>query len=182
MKFEKSTIRCEAFFSDDHTHRFLWRRIWNKDKPTICVLMLNPVFSDTCVFDTTTNLVVSNVARLETYGGVEVVNLYSILTNKLNFKHGDVDDFTRPENDECISQSISNCETVVIGFGKGAVVNYSIAQRALNVLQSNSKFKDKMFVLSDGERIGLHPLTPTLRSGWSLEPLDYEAMINSLSS
>ncbi len=60
MKVEKSTIRCEAIFSDDHTHRFLWRRIWDKDKPTICVLMLNPVFSDTCVFDTTTNLVVNN--------------------------------------------------------------------------------------------------------------------------
>ena len=30
MKHEKETIRCEAIFNEEHTHRYLWRRVWNK--------------------------------------------------------------------------------------------------------------------------------------------------------
>lgn len=30
MKHEKETIRCEAIFNEGHTHRYLWRRVWNK--------------------------------------------------------------------------------------------------------------------------------------------------------
>ena len=33
MITEKETIKCEAVFNDEHTHRYSWKRIWNKDKP-----------------------------------------------------------------------------------------------------------------------------------------------------
>jgi len=51
---EKETIKCEAIFNDEHTHRFLWRRVWNKDKPLACVIMLNPCMADGIITDTTT--------------------------------------------------------------------------------------------------------------------------------
>ena len=64
MITEKDTIKCEAVFNDEKTHRFLWKRVWNKDKPLACVIMLNPCLSDNIVTDTTTSLVVNNVAML----------------------------------------------------------------------------------------------------------------------
>lgn len=30
MVTEKSTIKCEAIFNDEHTHRFSWKRVWGK--------------------------------------------------------------------------------------------------------------------------------------------------------
>ena len=64
MKIEKETIRCEAVFNEEHTHRYLWKRIWNKDKALAAVIMLNPCMADTIVTDTTTFMVVNNLAAL----------------------------------------------------------------------------------------------------------------------
>ena len=87
MVTEKSTIKCEAIFNEEHTHRFSWKRVWGKDsKGGATVIMLNPAMSDDIVMDTTSSLVVNNIARLEQFSGVEVLNLYSLLTSKLNFR------------------------------------------------------------------------------------------------
>ena len=86
MKIEKETIRCEAVFNEEHTHRYLWKRIWNKDKALAAVIMLNPCMADTIVTDTTTFLVVNNLAVLERFGGVEIVNLYSKIRNSTRKK------------------------------------------------------------------------------------------------
>ena len=61
MLTEKDTIKCESVFNEDRTHRYLWRRVWSKDKPVIMVIMLNPCHADNIVTDTTTALVVNNV-------------------------------------------------------------------------------------------------------------------------
>lgn len=86
MVTEKSSIKCEAVFNEEHTHRFAWRRVWGKDKGVATVIMLNPAQSDDIVMDTTSSLVVNNIARLERFSGVEVLNLYSLMTSKLNFR------------------------------------------------------------------------------------------------
>ena len=51
---EKDTIKCESVFNDTRTHRFLWKRVWNKDLPLACVIMLNPCQADNIITDTTT--------------------------------------------------------------------------------------------------------------------------------
>lgn len=76
MITEKRTIKCEAIFNEEHTHRFSWKRIWGKDKGIAAVIMLNPAQSDDIIMDTTSSLVVNNIARLEQYSGVEVLNLW----------------------------------------------------------------------------------------------------------
>ena len=68
MITEKDTIKCESVFNDDYTHRFLWKRIWDKDKPMVTVIALNPSQADNIVTDTTTSLIVNNVAKLEEFG------------------------------------------------------------------------------------------------------------------
>ena len=109
MVTEKSVIKCEAVFNQEHTHRFSWKRVWGKDsKGVAAVIMLNPAQSDDIVMDTTSSLVVNNIARLEQFSGVEVLNLYSLLTSKLNFRWNSDEDLNQPENDEYIKKAVAS--------------------------------------------------------------------------
>lgn len=172
MLTEKDTIKCEAIFNDDRTHRFSWKRVWNKDKPLCAVIMLNPSLSDNIMTDTTTTLVVNNVARLESFGGVVIVNLYSILTNKLNFRWNSDDDLNAKENDHYIMKAAEECEAVIIAWGKAGEHHPRIMERVSSVLDILSPYREKFLFISDGERNGLHPLTPTIRSEWILKTYD----------
>lgn len=169
MITEKTTIKCESIFSDDHLHRYLWKRVWDKEKPLAAVIMLNPCQADNIITDTTTSLVVNNIAGLESYGGVIVLNLFSRLTNKLNFRWNSLDDLNTPDNDYYIKKTAEECQTVILAWGKAADTNKSIAARADQVLVLLREYREKLYVITDGTRSGLHPLTPCLRSSWSLE-------------
>lgn len=175
MITEKDTIRCEAVFNEEHTHRYLWKRIWNKDKPVAAVIMLNPSQSDNIITDTTTALVVNNTARLEQFGGVAICNLYSLLTSKLNFRWNSDEDLNQPENDSFIQKAAESSSCIIAAWGRSADTNKRIASRAKAVLGLLESYREKVFVLSDGERDGLHPLTPTLRERWILKPFDWDA-------
>lgn len=170
MITEKDTIKCESIFNEDRTHRFLWKRVWNKDKPLAAVVMLNPCIADNIITDTTTALVVNNIARLEEYGGVTIVNLYSLLTAKLNFRWNSDEDLNDEENDDYIKKAAEEAKLVILAWGKSADTNQRIAERADDVLEILSPYKDKLKVITDGEREGLHPLTPILRQRWELVP------------
>ena len=165
---ESSTIKAEAYFNKEHTHRYLWRRVWDKDKPLACVITLNPCMADTIVTDTTTYLIVNNVANLERFGGVEIVNLFSMLTKKLNFRWNSTEEMTDETNDGFIQKSANDCESVIIAWGKCAETNMHINERAIEVINLLEEFHDKMYLLDDGEKVGCHPLFPGLRKSWNL--------------
>lgn len=172
MITEKDTIKCEAVFNEERTHRFLWKRVWDKDKPLACVVMLNPCLSDNMVMDTTTFLVVNNVAMLEEYGGVAVVNLFSLLTPKLGFRWMDDDQLNDPSNDDFIKKAAEEAGVVILAWGKAWDSNARIYQRGEQVIALLDSCKEKLRVLGDGGRVGLHPLTPSIRGRWWLEPID----------
>lgn len=170
MIIEKDNIKCESIFNDEHTHRFVWKRVWAKDKPLACVIMLNPCLADNLIADTTTNLVINNVARLETFGGVVVVNLFSKLTPKLDFKWNSNEELNDSENDYYIKKSVDECKTTIIAWGKSYESNIRVAERADEVLEMLEPYKDRMYVITDGEKIGHHPLSPAIRKHWDLVP------------
>ena len=172
MITEKETIRCEAVFNDARTHRLLWKRVWNKDKPTACVIMLNPCLSDNIVTDTTTSLVVNNIATLGEFGGVSIVNLFSVLTPKLHMRMARDVDINDLENDNYIKKAADEAAIILLAWGKGAELNVRISNRADQVLELLESHKEKFRVISDGERRGLHPLTPSIRSRWLLEAFE----------
>ncbi len=174
MVTEKDTIRCEAVFNDERTHRYMWKRVWSKDKPMVAVLMLNPCLSDNIVTDTTTALVVNNIARLEKYGGVMIVNLFSKLTTKLNFRWNSDEELNDTENDAYIKKAVEECDMTVLAWGKGVSTNKRIEKRVDKVLQLIKEYEGKLYLISDGDREGLHPLTPSIRSHWTLQPFHYE--------
>ena len=167
MITEKDTIKCEAVFNDERRHRFLWKQVWNKDKPIACVIMINPCQANTVVTDTTTFLVVNNIYRLGDYGGVSIVNLFSLLTPKLSFKaSGKLND---ERNDEYIKKAAEEASIVILAWGKGAENNVRIVNRANQVIDMLAAHKEKFRIISDGKRKSIHPLTPTCRMGWRLE-------------
>lgn len=170
MITEKDTIKCEAVYNEDKTHRLLWKRVWNKEKPTACVIMINPCQADTILTDTTTYLVVNNIARLGDFGGVTIVNLFSLLTPKLHFRTEiDVNDYS---NDQYIKKAADEASVVILAWGKAADTNAKIYHRARQVIDLLSDQTEKLRVISDGSRVGLHPLTPSIRSEWLLTTAD----------
>lgn len=172
MITEKDTIKCEAVFNDDRTHRYLCKRIWNKDKPPMAVIMLNPCSSDNIINDTTTSLVINNVAQLEEYGGVHILNLYSIMTTKLNFRYNSDDDLSHKENDDYIVKSAQECSKIILAWGKTQDTNHRISERSVKVVNLLSPYADKLYCISDGKRKMIHPLCPSVRMHWDLEKID----------
>lgn len=172
MITERETIKCEAVFNDNHTHKFLLKRVWNKNKPLATVIMLNPYDADALMTDTTTYLVINNVARLEEFGGVNIVNLYSVITTKLIFKWNPDDELNLQENDYYIKKAAEESSKIIIAWGRGVDSNKRLSERAMQVLNNLLEYKEKLFVISDGDRTGLHPLTPSIRNLWVLETLE----------
>lgn len=170
MITERDTIKCEAIFNDERTHRFLWKRIWNKDKPIATIIMLNPCMADNIITDTTTYLVVNNIARLEKYGGVNIVNLYSLLTPKLHFRWNSDEEINDKDNDTYIRKAAEESEIVILAWGRASDTNMRVAERTEHVVAMLADMKEKLMVISDGTRQMMHPLTPSLRSAWKLIP------------
>ena len=179
MITDKDTIKCEAVFNDDKTHRFLWRQVWDSKKPLACVIMINPCLADTKMLDTTTFLTLNNICRLGDYGGVTIVNLFSLLTPKLHFNS--TSKLNDEANDSYIKKAAEEASVVILAWGRGADTNLRIAERARQVVAMLEPQKEKISVISDGERMGMHPLTPALRSRWLLaDPTEWlEAMRES---
>jgi hypothetical protein len=172
MITEKDTIKCEAIFSDDKRHRLLWKRVWDKDKPLACVVMLNPCLADTLVTDTTSAIVVNNIASMSEFGGVSIVNLFSLLTTKLDFRYTADTNINDLENDNYIKKAADEAKIVILAWGKSADTNARIYRRAEQVIKLLRGQKEKLRVISDGQRMGIHPLTPSARSNWLLAEID----------
>ena len=98
------------------------------------VIMLNPCLSDNIVTDTTTTLVVNNIARLERYGGVIIVNLYSLLASKLSFRWNSDEDLNGEDNDTYIKKAAEDASVVIIAWGKAINTNARIEERAVQVI------------------------------------------------
>ena len=179
MIVEKDTIKCEVVYDDSKQHRLMWKQVWDAKKPLACVIMINPCQASTINKDTTTYLVVNNIANLGDYGGVTIVNLFSLLTPKLHFTSPAT--LNDKDNDSYIKKAAEEASVVILAWGRGADTNLKIAERARQVVTMLEPQKEKLRVISDGERIGMHPLTPALRSRWLLaDPTEWlEAMKES---
>lgn len=73
-----------SIFSSDKRYRFVLERIWDKSKPRLCFITLNPEDSDTYYWDSTL-LVCKEFATIfedGKYGGLSVLNLYPYISNK----------------------------------------------------------------------------------------------------
>lgn len=178
MITEKDTIKCETIFNDTKTHRYLCKRVWDKDKPCLGIIMLNPNLSNNIVNDLTTSLVINNVARLGEYGGVHILNLYSMLTNKLDFIHNTDAALNDKTNDDYIEKSAQECSKVILAWGKTENTNQRIYNRANEVRNLLLPYEEKLYYLTDGDKISIHPLHPSVRASWKFEKVMLSAELH----
>lgn len=168
---DKFTMACEALYDDKKNHRFSWTRIWNKNKPTACVITINPGSDSIYELDLTSMLIMNNVYRLGNFGGVCVVNLFSKISSRLKKDDFEDDETILKKNITQILNSASKSNCIILAWGKSGETNKYIAEREKQVLSAIQPYTDKMFVISNkyGES-GLHPLSPSIRKGWNLIP------------
>lgn len=68
-----------AVFSDERTHRlYLWRR-WNKERPRVMFIGLNPSTADERLNDATVRRCIDFAARWN-YGGMFMCNLFTLVS------------------------------------------------------------------------------------------------------
>ena len=64
MKTITTTLVTKAVFSDDGSKRYLLKKTWDEQKDKMTIIMLTPSMAKGIELDTTTQLVLNNVARL----------------------------------------------------------------------------------------------------------------------
>lgn len=79
----KSSLKTEAYFSDDYKHRYLLRKEWDKNSKNAMIIMIQPRMADTMLLEVTTVFVINNMHKME-FGSIEIVNLFSKVDTKIN--------------------------------------------------------------------------------------------------
>jgi hypothetical protein len=168
MQTEKATIKTEAVFSEDRAHRYILRKEWDVKKPKATIIMTNPSTADMLTMDYTTLYIMNNIVRLD-FGSIDIVNLVSKTTLKLNVK----DDLALEldaENLDFIIKSAEKSEKVILAWGKLGENNKKVRDVQDKLLERLKPFRDKFCVITDGNGgSGFHPLAPQVGFSWTLK-------------
>ncbi len=167
MQTEKMLVRTEAVYSDDRTRRYLLLREWDAKKPKALIIMTNPSIAGTIALDFTTMYILNNITQLG-YGSVNIANLVSKMTLRLNIKN-DVE--AEDENFEQIVKAAQKADKVIIAWGKIGEASIKVREIQDKLLARLEPFKEKLCEIGNvrGET-GFHPLAPQIRSDWILNP------------
>ena len=164
MQTITTTLTTEATYYDDGTKRYLLRKIWDKSKPTLAIIMLVPSAAAGIELDSTTLLVLNNAARLG-FGGVDTLNLFATI-NDFGLKAAEDDD---PDNLNAILQSAEKAGTLVYTAGTGKAKNKAFQQRQEQVLNALRPYESKLHCLTNesGKARLQHPLSPAVRTWYN---------------
>jgi hypothetical protein len=107
-----------ATFSANGRYRYrLWRR-WDRSRPVVVFVMLNPSTADADKDDPTIRRCIG-FARAWGYGGIEVVNLFAYRATLPRSLRA-VDDPVGPENGRHIRRAVARADLVVLAWGAHA--------------------------------------------------------------
>src|ERR1700680_305374 len=108
-------IERDAVLSDCGVYRYLLRRVWDRDKIRVLIVMLNPSTADAQVDDATIRSLFRLCRRLG-YGSFEVVNLFA-------FRATDPDELFKatdpigPLNERISGAAIVRCDLTIVAWG-----------------------------------------------------------------
>lgn len=111
-------IRSTAIFSEDQKYRYRLDRVWDKAKPLLGFIMLNPSTADAEVNDPTVTRCIKRAQRLG-YGGAVVGNAYAYRSTdpkKLRLIGGPIGF----DNDSHLLNIMNDCETIIVAWGAHA--------------------------------------------------------------
>ena len=108
----KHIIR-KAKLSDNKKHRYSLKRIWDKDKPKVLFIMLNPSLADNYKDDPTIRRLIK-FAKLFGYGGFYVGNLFSYITPYPKELKNNI---ITKKNSSSVKKMINKVDDVVYAWG-----------------------------------------------------------------
>lgn len=112
--------RGGALFGPNNTYRYLLRRDWDVDRPTVAFIMLNPSTADGYTDDPTIRRCL-DYAKKWGYGSLVVGNLFALRSTD-PMQLYDHPDPIGPENDEQLQQICEMAEKVIAAWGaKGSL-------------------------------------------------------------
>jgi hypothetical protein len=168
MLTDKAVVKTEAIFSDDRKHRYILRKEWDSKKPKATIIMTNPSAADMLTMDYTTLYIMNNIVKLN-FGAIDIVNLTSKITTKLNVKK-DLDLKPNTENIDFILKSAEKSDKVILAWGKLGENNKKVRDVQDILLEHLKPFKDKLCVIAnESGASGFHPLAPQIRFSWILK-------------
>ena len=175
MKTIETTLTTTALFSKDETKRYLLKKIWDANKPSLGIVMLVPSDASGIVLDSTTMLVLNNASRLG-YGSVSIVNLFATLGDH-RLAHAEDED---TENINAIIDVAKTVDTMVYAPGVGKGTNKSFIKRQTQVLKALAPYESKMRCISNSNGIARfqHPLSPVVRV-WHLSEMRVAELLDS---
>lgn len=126
--FETSSARV----SECGTWRFELRRVWDRQKPLHCWVMLNPSTADDAVDDPTIRRVAS-YAWTWGAGGIIVVNLFAFRATA-PAELLKADDPVGPGNDDAIRAAVAEAQLVVAAWGANKAIRLNGRRAAVRAL------------------------------------------------
>lgn len=174
METIKTSIKSEAVFSDDKKHRVSLFSEWNRNRPNALVIMIHPSISTEVQSDLTTVCILNNLSALE-YGGVYINNLYSCVTDKIDYKFSPDEEILHKETDNYILKAAEKASIIVLAWGSCGDNNRRIRKRQIELMKKLMPYEHKVMAIQDnlGRRF-LHPLTPQIRNSWNLVNVSIE--------
>lgn len=162
-----ASINVEVIESEDHQHRFVLQKSWNKRKPMATIITLYPGGADLVVSDMT-QMLITNELYKKGFGGFYSVNLFSEigLYKKTSKKMKDVNNVV---NNEIILECAKKSKQVIFAWGSLPKKNALVNSHVENLVETLSGIKEKCVVLSDDIGEGCyHPLASKVRYNWKL--------------
>jgi len=150
----------------DGPYRYDLFRTWDRHKPMLLFVMLNPSTADEKELDRTVNRC-SGFARGLGYGGFHVVNLFALVsTDPKALK--EAKDPVGPLNGRYIGRLAKEANMVIVAWGS----NIMVKERAPKVLKLLRKYNKKIYCL--GTNKDGHPRHPLYLCS-TTEPVIYES-------
>jgi hypothetical protein len=168
MLTDKAAVKTEAIFSDDRKHRYILRKEWDSKKPKATIIMTNPSTADMLTMDYTTLYIMNNIIKLD-FGIIDIVNLTSKITTKLDVKN-DLDLKLDADNTDFILKSAEKSDKVILAWGRLGENNKKVRDVQDSLLVHLKPFKEKLCVIAnESGDSGFHPLAPQIRFSWTLK-------------
>ena len=124
--------------------------------------------------DYTTLYILNNISRLD-FGAVDIVNMTSRITTKLNVKE-ELETEIEPVNADFIVKSAERADIVIIAWGKLGENNKKVRIVENSILTLLAPSKDKLrYIANEQGDYGFHPLAPQIHFQWVLKAFDYQA-------
>src|SRR5687768_4348302 len=112
----KGNDTAGAIFSDCERYRYRLWRVWDKSKPRICFVMLNPSTADENVLDPTVSRCKTRAETLG-YGGLEVVNIFALRSTDPKALYEVKEPVSVCANIDAIADAVNTSEIAVCAWG-----------------------------------------------------------------